>query len=58
MTSRCDLLESQKVLMVPGSSFNVDYRDRFRVTFLPDEETLKDVFDRIENYFSTDSKTK
>jgi alanine-synthesizing transaminase len=52
------LLETQKVLVVPGSSFNVDYHDRFRVTFLPDEETLKVVFDRIEDFFATDSKTK
>jgi alanine-synthesizing transaminase len=42
------LLERKHVLVVPGSSFNVDYRDHFRVTMLPDEETLTDVFKRIE----------
>jgi alanine-synthesizing transaminase len=42
------LLEEQRVLVVPGSSFNVAYRDHFRVTFLPDSETIKDVFGRIE----------
>ena len=42
------LLEKKHVLVVPGSSFNVDYHDHFRVTFLPDEETLDEVFGRIE----------
>ncbi len=32
----------------PGSSFNVPYRNRFRVTNLPDATTLRDVFGRIE----------
>jgi alanine-synthesizing transaminase len=43
------LLERQHVLVVPGSSFNVDYRDHFRVVFLPEDETLKTVFTRIES---------
>ena len=43
------LLEEKHVLVVPGSSFNVDYRDHFRVTILPDEETIRIVFDRIES---------
>jgi alanine-synthesizing transaminase len=42
------LLERQHVLVVPGSSFNVDYRNRFRMTFLPDEETLSLAIHRIE----------
>ncbi len=42
------LLERQHVLIVPGSSFNVDYRDRFRITFLPDEATLATALHRIE----------
>jgi alanine-synthesizing transaminase len=42
------LLERQHVLIVPGSSFNVDYNDRFRITFLPDEETLSTALHRIE----------
>ena len=41
------LLEKKHVLVVPGSSFNVDYRDHFRVTFLPDEETIAEVFGRM-----------
>jgi alanine-synthesizing transaminase len=42
------LLEKKDVLLVPGSSFNVDYRNHFRLTLLPDEETIGEVFARIE----------
>ncbi|MEI8257729.1 MAG: aminotransferase class I/II-fold pyridoxal phosphate-dependent enzyme, partial [Deltaproteobacteria bacterium] len=31
-----ELLETRQVLVVPGSSFNVDYTDHFRTTLLPD----------------------
>jgi alanine-synthesizing transaminase len=43
-----DLLEQKHVLVAPGSSFNVPYRNRFRVTNLPDATTLREVFGRIE----------
>lgn len=43
------LLERKQVLVVPGSSFNVDYKDHFRVTLLPDEDTMDVVFNRIES---------
>jgi len=43
-----DLLERKHVLVVPGNSFNVPYRDHFRLTTLPDEKTIKDVFGRME----------
>jgi alanine-synthesizing transaminase len=43
-----DLLEQQHVLIAPGSSFNTDYRDHFRITTLPTTDQLKDVFGRIE----------
>jgi alanine-synthesizing transaminase len=43
-----ELLEKKHVLVVPGSSFNVDYTDHFRITLLPDEDTLAEVFGRIE----------
>jgi alanine-synthesizing transaminase len=36
------------VLVVPGSSFNVPYRDHFRVTLLPEPAVLRDVFARID----------
>ncbi len=43
-----NLLEAQHVLVAPGTSFNVDYHNYFRITFLPDAETMQDVFGRIE----------
>jgi alanine-synthesizing transaminase len=41
------LLESEQVLVAPGSSFNVDYRNHFRITLLPEAGVLEDVFERI-----------
>jgi alanine-synthesizing transaminase len=41
------LLEEKHVLVAPGSSFNTPYADHFRITTLPDTETLHDVFDRM-----------
>jgi alanine-synthesizing transaminase len=46
------LLEREHVLVVPGSSFNVDYKTHFRTTFLPDEETLALVLGRMERLLS------
>jgi alanine-synthesizing transaminase len=43
-----DLLEQKHVLVAPGVSFNVPYRNHFRVTTLPDAATLRVVFTRIE----------
>lgn len=43
-----DLLENYHVLVAPGSSFNTPYTDHFRITTLPDNETINLVFDRIE----------
>jgi alanine-synthesizing transaminase len=43
-----ELLEQQHVLVAPGSSFNTPYRDHFRITTLPDESRLAEVFQRIE----------
>jgi alanine-synthesizing transaminase len=44
-----DLLERKHVLVAPGSSFNVPYRDHFRVTLLPDADEIREVFSRIES---------
>ncbi len=44
-----ELLENMHVLVAPGSSFNTPYRDHFRITTLPDPETLELVFDRIDD---------
>ena len=43
-----ELMESEDVLVVPGSSFNVRYRNHFRVTLLPEAETMREVFRRID----------
>ncbi len=44
-----ELLENHHVLVAPGSSFNTPYSDHFRITTLPDTETINLVFDRIES---------
>ena len=44
-----ELLESMHVLVAPGSSFNTPYTDHFRITTLPDPDTLNIVFDRIDS---------
>jgi alanine-synthesizing transaminase len=44
-----DLLEQKHVLIAPGVSFNVPYRNHFRITNLPDAATLRQVFTRIED---------
>ena len=46
------LLETEHVLVAPGSSFNVDYRNYFRITTLPDAPVIEDVFRRINNVLS------
>jgi alanine-synthesizing transaminase len=43
-----DLLEQKHVLIAPGVSFNVPYRNHFRITNLPDAAVLRSVFQRIE----------
>ena len=43
-----ELLEKYHVLVAPGSSFNTPYTDHFRVTTLPDTETINTVFNRID----------
>jgi len=43
-----ELLENKHVLVAPGVSFNVSYRNAFRITNLPDPTVLQTVFTRIE----------
>jgi len=43
-----ELLETEHVLVAPGSSFNVDYRNYFRVTILPQAKVIDEVFARME----------
>ncbi|HLS83956.1 MAG TPA: aminotransferase class I/II-fold pyridoxal phosphate-dependent enzyme [Arenimonas sp.] len=42
-----ELLESEDLLVVPGSGFNVPASRHFRVTLLPEAEAIGDVFARI-----------
>jgi alanine-synthesizing transaminase len=44
-----ELLEDKHVLVAPGSSFNTPYYDHFRITTLPDSDTINTVFDRIDS---------
>lgn len=44
-----ELLQQHHVLVAPGSSFNTPYNDHFRITTLPDTDTIDLVFDRIED---------
>jgi alanine-synthesizing transaminase len=44
-----ELLERKHVLIAPGTSFNVPYTNHFRLTLLPDWETMREVFARIES---------
>jgi alanine-synthesizing transaminase len=43
-----ELLETKHVLVAPGVSFNVPYRNAFRITNLPERQVLATVFERIE----------
>jgi alanine-synthesizing transaminase len=47
-TFALELLESKHVLVAPGVSFNVPYKNCFRITNLPESQTLATVFGRIE----------
>ncbi len=52
------LLEEEGVLVVPGSSFNVPWRHHFRVTLLPDADTLREVFTRIDRLLTRSAASK
>jgi alanine-synthesizing transaminase len=47
------LLEQKHILVAPGISFNVDYRNHFRMTLLPDAAILDEVFVRIDDLLTT-----
>jgi len=44
-----ELLDDKHVLVAPGSSFNTPYTDHFRITTLPDVDTINIVFDRMDS---------
>jgi alanine-synthesizing transaminase len=47
-TFALELLEKKHVLVAPGVSFNVAYRNTFRITNLPEPHVLATVFSRID----------
>ncbi|MBS0578697.1 MAG: aminotransferase class I/II-fold pyridoxal phosphate-dependent enzyme [Proteobacteria bacterium] len=53
-----DLLEQKHVLIAPGVSFNVPYRNHFRITNLPDAATLREVFTRVEDLLAEYASTR
>ncbi len=46
------LLEHKHVLVAPGTSFNTPYSNHFRITTLPDPDTVHEVFERIDSLLS------
>ena len=40
------------MLIVPGSGFNVPYHDHFRLTLLPNEEVMQELFVRLDRRLS------
>ncbi len=46
------LLEQEHVLVAPGTSFNTDYNNYFRITTLPEPAVLSEVFERMERVLS------
>lgn len=50
------LLETEHVLLVAGSSFNVPYRNHFRVTLLPEAPVMREVFERIERALAREAE--
>jgi len=47
-----ELLESESVLIVPGTGFNIRERNHFRLTLLPPPAEIDDVFTRIDRCLS------
>ena len=51
-----DLLDQRQILIVPGSSFNVPYRNHFRITLLPEAAVMERVIDSIDAFAGTLAK--
>ena len=47
-----DLLNSEKILLVHGSAFNLYDGTYFRLVFLPNADQLRPAMDQIERFFS------
>lgn len=48
-----DLLTTQHVLLVPGTSFNYQAQDHFRVVYLPAPNELSHTLDKLSNFLQT-----
>ncbi|MBC5991507.1 pyridoxal phosphate-dependent aminotransferase [Pontibacter cellulosilyticus] len=48
-----DLLIEQHVLLVPGTGFNFQQYDHFRVVYLPEPTELSNTLDRLTNFLKT-----
>lgn len=51
-----ELLDKKHVLIAPGSSFNVPYRNHFRLTTLPTGREMDTVFERMEEVLAAMSE--
>jgi alanine-synthesizing transaminase len=52
-----ELLEKKHVLVAPGVSFNVPYRNAFRITNLPERAVIDTVFARIEELLESQNSS-
>jgi len=52
-TFALELLEKKHILIAPGSSFNVPYKNHFRLTTLPTQQKMDMVFERMEEVLET-----
>lgn len=53
-----ELLEKKHVLVAPGVSFNVPYRNAFRITNLPEPPIINTVFARIEEQLDSQAAAR
>ena len=53
-----DLLTEQHVLLVPGTGFNYQQHDHFRVVYLPESTELSYTLDRLANFFGNYQQDK
>ncbi|MEM1079944.1 MAG: aminotransferase class I/II-fold pyridoxal phosphate-dependent enzyme [Pseudomonadota bacterium] len=48
------LLEREQILLVPGTSFNIDEPHHFRITLLPEADRLAEAMDAIDRFLLED----
>ena len=46
-----DLLHSKKILVMPGSCFNYETPDHFRIVMLPEEDIIGEAIEKIDDFF-------